>query len=547
MSLINKAIIVVVSFLLSVSAQAKGATRLNIEFTALTPTNITLAPTEIKRIEYIVKNTAIKDPQYMVMKEIPGIHQVYHEKEDCEPNMLLLPGRKCRLVLEAKGNELKGDIFGGPELCFRLFPLICSQPSTAIQLSIQLINQPEPPLEYMITPNATDHGSIKPNITQKVKQGSTITFNAAPETGYGVSDWFVDEKQVQKGGHTFQLRNVTTHHKVKVSFGKATLTPNVSQLSLSVACSSTNPSCAHVNTALTGASRQFIITNLGSIDATNVAVESSGLPQGTKFSTTCSNELQPNDSCTVTVFPGSVASSGAEGTPCTSGIQPIPGKIAVTSDNGFSTQLSVFVLGYGCIYQGGYIYSIDDTFVNGSIRGKVVNSSDQTERYHEGIIWSSNGSGRASCDVHYAIHGINEKSATPCKGGANGQCNTGYILNYYSPVSSYPLAYYAAGLCKMDIEGYSDWYLPAICELGYEKQDGSCGSGCLSSQQNIQANLVEKGIGGFSGYYWSSTEYSNLPMFYAWFQNYSSSGEHFQLYDFKLNQFKVRCSRDLTA
>lgn len=547
MSLINKAIFVAASFFISVSAQAKGATRLNIEFTPLTQTNITLAPTEKKRIEYIVKNTAIKDPQYMSMKEIPGIHQVHHEKGDCEPHILLLPGRTCRLVLEAKGDELKGDILGGPELCFRLFPLICSQPPTAIQLSIQLINQPVPSPVYLITPSAEDHGSINPNISQQVKEGSTVTFNATPEAGYGVSDWFVDEKQVQKGGHTFQLNNITASHTVKVSFGKVTLTPSASQLSLSVACSTTNPSCAHVNAALSGASRQFIITNLGSIDATNVAVESSGLPQGTRISTTCSNTLQPNDSCTVTVSPGSVASNSAEGTPCTSGAQPIPGKISVTSDNGLSTQLSVFVLGYGCIYQGGYIYSIDDTIGNGSIRGKVVNSSDQTERYKEGIIWSSNGLGRASCDVHYAIHGIDEKSSKPCKGRADGQCNSKYVLNYYSPVSSYPLAYYAAGLCKMDIEGYSDWYLPAICELGYEKHDGSCGSGCGSAQQNIQANLVEKGIGGFSGYYWSSTEYSNLPMFYAWFQNYSSSGDNFQLYDFKLNQFKVRCSRDLTA
>ncbi|KTD60168.1 hypothetical protein Lsai_0278 [Legionella sainthelensi] len=547
MNLINKAIFVAASFFISVSAQAKGATRLNIEFTPLTHTNITLAPTEIKRIEYIVKNTAIKDPQYMFMKEIPGIHQVHHEKGDCEPHILLLPGRTCRLVLEAKGDELKGDILGGPELCFRLFPLICSQPPTAIQLSIQLINQPEPSPMYLITPSAEDHGSINPNIGQQVKKGSTLTFNATPEAGYGVSDWFVDEKRVQKGGHTFQLSNITTSHAVKVSFGKATLTPNASQLSLSVACSTTNPSCAHVNAALSGASRQFIITNLGSIDATNVAVESSGLPQGTRISTTCSKTLQPNDSCTVTVFPGSVASTGAEGTPCTSGTQPLPGKISVTSDNGFSTQLSVFVLGYGCIYQGGYIYSIDDTIGNGSIRGKVVNSSDQTERYKEGIIWSSNGLGRSSCDVHYAIHGIDEKSSKPCRGGADGQCNSKHVLNYYSPVSSYPLAYYAAGLCKMDIEGYSDWYLPAICELGYEKHDGGCGSGCGSIQQNIQANLVEKGIGGFSGYYWSATEYSNLPMFYAWFQNYSSSGDNFQLYDFKLNQFKVRCSRDLTA
>ncbi|KTD15685.1 hypothetical protein Lgra_0351 [Legionella gratiana] len=542
MNLINKVIVVTASFFISVSAQAKGATRLNIEFTPLTPTNISIAPTETKKIEYMVKNKAQKDPQYMVMKEIPGIDQVHYEKDDCESPIFLLPGHSCKLVLEAKGAELKGDIFGGPELCFRLFPLICSQPPTNIQLAVQLINQPVPSPEYSITPITEEHGSINPNSVQQVKKGSTVTFTATPDVGYGVNDWFVDEKRVQKGGNTYQLSNITTHHTIKVSFGKATLTPNVSQLSLSVACTTPNSSCTQVNAALSGASRQFIITNLGSIDATNVSVDSSDLPKGTRVSTTCSSALQPNETCTVTIFPGPVASNSLEGIPCTSGAQPIPGKINLTSDNGFSTQLSVFVLGYGCIYQGGYIYSIDDTSVNGSIGGKVVNTSE-----HEGIIWSSNGSGGASCDVHYTIHGINEKSSTPCKAGTNGKCNSKNILNYYSPVSSYPLTYYAAGLCNMDIEGYSDWYLPAVCELGYEKHPSSCRSGCVSTQQNIQSNLVEKSIGNFSGYYWSSTEYSNLPLFYAWFQNFSSSGDNFQFYDFKLNQFKVRCSRDLTT
>jgi hypothetical protein len=66
--------------------------------------------------------------------------------------------------------------------------------------------------------------------------------------------------------------------------------------------------------------------------------------------------------------------------------------------------------------------------------------------------------------------------------------------------------------------------------------------------QNMQSNLVDRGnIGALSGYYWSSTGHASVPLFYAWFHNFSAKGESFQLYDFKLNQFGVRCARNLTS
>ncbi|MFT4059243.1 MAG: hypothetical protein QM652_06825 [Legionella sp.] len=47
---------------------------------------------------------------------------------------------------------------------------------------------------------------------------------------------------------------------------------------------------------------------------------------------------------------------------------------AVTSD--------VVVLDYGCQYQGGFLYSVDDTTANtGSIGGKVVSLIDQAEPF----------------------------------------------------------------------------------------------------------------------------------------------------------------------
>lgn len=113
--------------------------------------------------------------------------------------------------MEVKGSALKGDVLGGPELCFKPFPYLCNQPNIKAQLAIKLIN-PVPPQEYSVTPFAEEHGLISPGIAQRVKNGSTITFTATPEMGYGVQDWFVDEKQIQKGGTTFQLSNITAEH-----------------------------------------------------------------------------------------------------------------------------------------------------------------------------------------------------------------------------------------------------------------------------------------------------------------------------------------------
>ncbi|WP_298625924.1 hypothetical protein [uncultured Legionella sp.] len=99
------------------------------------------------------------------------------------------------------------------------------------------------------------------------------------DSGYGVSQWLVDDALAQTGGATYQLSNISTNHTVKVNFDVATLTPSVSTLGLSVNCptASVSPDCAQKNNALTAAPRQITITNTGSVDATNVVVSSSGL------------------------------------------------------------------------------------------------------------------------------------------------------------------------------------------------------------------------------------------------------------------------------
>jgi hypothetical protein len=553
MNFIKNIIIGAPAFLSLATANAE---HLNWTLTPLTPTHIKILETETEIIRYKMTNHTIL-PQLLDVKHIDGITVVDpldergHEDE-CGNYFVLRSQQSCILTLKVHGPHIRGEIRGGPEVCYWINPLWCIAPEEEHQLWIE-IDHPIPIEEFTVSPSARHHGSINPNTDQVVKAGSTLSFTAKADAGYGVREWYLDHKQVQKGGTTYQLNHVKANHQIEVTFGQVTLTPSVSSLALSVACASPNEECAVVNPALTGKSRQITLTNTGSIDATNVAVNISGLPKGTKISnTTCKGTLTASDSCTVTITPGPVASADADKKPCTSGTVPKAGEILITADGGLISKINTSVLGYGCIYQGGHIYSVDDhdSLINHSIGGKVAALADQARAYPKGIIWSTNGHGRNSGDVDYFnIPGIYENTTKPCHGAADGACNSKRILEHYSAA---PVSYYAAGLCTTPIDGYSDWYLPAICELGYDNQCAKSGSPCGTSDapnvQNMQSNLVDRGnIGALSGYYWSSTGHASVPLFYAWFHNFSAKGESFQLYDFKLNQFGVRCARNLTS
>ena len=149
-----------------------------------------------------------------------------------------------------------------------------------------------------------------------------------------------------------------------------------------------------------------------------------------------------------------------------------------------------------------------------------------------------------------------------CNGVLDGSCNTGNILTFYNQfitnnteanggtpsftASAGPttIAYYAAGLCNQTIATYSDWYLPAICEMGYGIS--ACGTSGAPTLQNIQSSLIDSsGLSAPVGDYWSSTEYSFSPKRFVWFQLFAPNGNN-QDFIVKSTQLGVRCSRVLT-
>lgn len=289
-----------------------------------------------------------------------------------------------------------------------------------------------------------------------------------------------------------------------------------------------------------GKARIITITNTGTNPAFNVRYSfSPALPAGTSITPASCGMIVPAGTCILTITPGGTPSAAPGDT------NPKPITFTIAGDNTNKLAPTINVLAYGSVYQSGYVFSFDDTTPNtGSVGGKVAALTDQAAPFPNGIIWSSDGSGNL---VYNDIPGIYENSTNPpdsCNGNIDGVCNTGVIVAFYPGIN---LSFYAAGLCKAPNAGYTDWYLPAICELGYGTFLTNCGTALAPTIQNMQSNLVDNGdIGSLSGkFYWSSTENSNFALVQSWYQDFETNGGSSQFVDDKGRPFAVRCVRAL--
>ena len=306
--------------------------------------------------------------------------------------------------------------------------------------------------------------------------------------------------------------------------------------------------------ALTGNPRYFTIKNNGTAPALAFSYTVSGLPTGTNATSTCGNQLNPGETCRITIIPGSQATSN-----CITGIAPTPGVVYISSNSSAAADSNVEVLSYGCIEQSGYIFSIDDsTPASGSIGGKVLQTSNQTQL--SGVYWDSSAGclnlGAPSCYRTNAISASNGTFVTTTSPPGNSYL----IYNVLTTTNSENPATYAGGLCSGTFSGYNDWYLPAICELGYGgNQYGiNCGTSSSPLLQNVQSNLINfqgTDIAGLTpnrgqsspGQYWSSTENPTTDALYAWEQTFNlttplQNGTSQKGYQ----QLGVRCARNLT-
>jgi hypothetical protein len=303
------------------------------------------------------------------------------------------------------------------------------------------------------------------------------------------------------------------------------LQASVSDLALSVTGLTNGPSGNNVSS---GTARIITINNIGTSTATNLSITYPTWPSGTSAATTCGASLGAGNACTITITPGNTAT--LDGTsPCSVGTAPLPGAVQVVADNASEVSTDVVVLSYDCVYKGGYIFSIDDVTPPNttSIIGKVAATSDA-------------GSSQWSGQAGVSVGGIADNSVAgpnSCDGKSDGQCNTTRIIN------ANPFPPVAASLCaNLESGSYTDWFFPAICEMGYSGTS-LCGTQAVPFLQNIYSNLKERGVGNLnnSAYYWSSTEVSSSPGAEAWSIFMGSGSEQGENKAF--NSRAVRCAR----
>ena len=365
----------------------------------------------------------------------------------------------------------------------------------------------------------------------------------------------------------------------------------MSTLGLSV----NNPS---LNAALVGNPRVITIDNSGKVTANNGACPTSGSASITSIVCTGCGTILAGQSCQVTITPSNTPSATPGDT------SPTPITLSISGTNTNPLTLTINVLTYGSVYQGGYIYAVDDTTLDtGSIGGSVVTLTNQAPLNPNGVVWSSNGLNNTSVSYD-SIPGIAQTSTTgssvptyldaenlfnitysneiafpfpplnsfsSCDGGTDGACNSTNILTLYNAyVTHYGIggptytlsagptttSYYAAGRCTGTISDYSDWYLPAICEMGPAYN----GSGCLAGTQNIVSQLpgllgnplgnpntsCAYGANCLTGFYWSSTEVSSSSNQLAWYEDFEWNSASIQVQGYKIDPLAVRCSRALT-
>lgn len=389
---------------------------------------------------------------------------------------------------------------------------------------------------------------------------------------------------VTNGSGVIEGNNVTNVSVTCVA-NVTTLSASVSDLALSVA--------GLVGAPVSGSPRAIVITNTGSAPARGIEVASPTWPTGTVSSATCGGTLAAGASCMITITPGGTPTSDGD-SPCSEGVAPVPGIVQVTADNANTVSTNVVVLSYGCIYQEGLVFSIDDTTpTTQSIGGTVAALENQSN----GMVWASNGVdvSTVSYDI---IPGIGDTSTSisraptfseastyfgstyvgalglasgafsSCNGNTDGQCNTSNIVAFYnhyqtnygvggSPytpvVAPTPKSYYAAGVCDdYDSGDHQDWYLPAICEVTFDYPDtrpqtAGCGVEETPLRQTMMQNLFFNGLGGFTAGQglWSSSLYMyNNPETYAW--NALVWPTAFPGGGDKSDLAQVRCVRSLT-
>lgn len=84
--------------------------------------------------------------------------------------------------------------------------------------TVQVTFAAAPPTAYTVTPSAGANGTITPSSPRTVSSGSSVSFTAASQSGYAVSQWLDNGAIAQTGGSAYTASNVTFDRTVQVYF-----------------------------------------------------------------------------------------------------------------------------------------------------------------------------------------------------------------------------------------------------------------------------------------------------------------------------------------
>ena len=264
-------------------------------------------------------------------------------------------------------------------------------------------------------------------------------------------------------------------------------------------------------TPIPGNPRLITVTNTGTQPALAMTVDSSLLPALTTVTAnTCTGTLASLASCSITITPGTNATT-------------LPVTVTVKGSNTNTVSTAVAVLKYGSTYQGGIVFALDDGTPNtGSVGGKATAQTEAAAGP-----WSP-------ADLQ----------ATAAGSLTDGVANTAAILATYSDPLVYPATAVAARACdEFSDAGHTDWYLPAICELGYDQTGAGTGCGSVAAPlvENVQSSLVDNSaVPGAPGTFWSSTDLSTTA--FAW-AHHLEGGNTFQVAPNKSTSQRLLCVR----
>lgn len=137
-----------------------------------------------QNVSYTVTNQSRKT-HTLAYQAIPGVVQ-NTSAGNCSNPFVLGYQKSCVLNLDFYGSQIQGNVRGGPVVCEQNGPgLQCYQPSAASQLNVQIATS-------VIIPSTGGNGSISPSTPVTISCGGSQTFTATPNSGYGVSQWFLD-------------------------------------------------------------------------------------------------------------------------------------------------------------------------------------------------------------------------------------------------------------------------------------------------------------------------------------------------------------------